>query len=132
MVLGAECLTDAIGPDIYSPHVKNHELFTKTDMNERGEGDGGILFERDPARHRVVSKQLSPAFSIRASMAKEPVMQIYIDLFVEKMRNIGSCAQGVDVSKWCNWLAMDASADLAYNRKMNEMRDSKQSRSQPR
>lgn len=121
-------MADALGPDIYSPHVKNHELFTKTDMNERGEGDGGILFERDPARHRLVSKQLSPAFSSRASMAKEPVMQMYIDLFVDNMRRIGPCAEGVDVSKWCNWLAMDTSADLAYNRKMDEMRDSKQSR----
>lgn len=65
-------------------------------------------------------------------MAKEPVMQMYVDFFVEKMRSIGSRAEGVDVSKWCNWLAMDASADLAYNRKMNEMRDSKQSRPQPR
>ncbi|RYP75705.1 hypothetical protein DL771_002192 [Monosporascus sp. 5C6A] len=111
--------------DIYSPHVKNHETFCKTDMNDRGDEHGGLLFERDPVRHRKVAKQVSPAFSSRSMKAKEPRLHKHIDFFVEKMKAIGG--DGVDISMWCNWLAMDISADMAYNREMHQMRDMRNS-----
>ncbi|KAG6354078.1 hypothetical protein INS49_005049 [Diaporthe citri] len=114
--------------DIYTPHVKNHESFIKSDINDRGDEHGGILFERDPARHRIVAKQLAPAFSSRASMAKEPVMHMYIDAFVDAIgASMAQQTEGIDFSKWCNWLAMDTSADMAYNRKMHEMKDMRNS-----
>ncbi|RYP81407.1 hypothetical protein DL769_001973 [Monosporascus sp. CRB-8-3] len=108
--------------DIYSPHVKNHETFCKTDINDRGDEHGGLLFERDPVRHRKVAKQMSPAFSSRSMKAKEPRLHKHIDFFVEKMKVVGY--NGVDISMWCNWLAMDISADMAYNHEMHQMRDS--------
>ncbi|GAP92215.2 putative cytochrome P450 [Rosellinia necatrix] len=111
--------------DIYSPHVKNHETFHKTDINNRGDKHGGLLFEQDPVRHRRVAKQVAPAFSSRSTRAKEPRLHKYIDAFVSKMRAFEG--DGVDVSKWCNWLAMDISADMAYNREMNQMKDMKNS-----
>ncbi|KAI1077304.1 cytochrome P450 [Whalleya microplaca] len=113
--------------DIYTPHVKNHELFVKTEINDRGDKTGGIAFERDPVRHREVRKQLSPAFSSRSITAKEPVMHKYIDLFVERMKAIGAVSEGVDLAQWCNWVAMDISADMTYNREMNQVRDMKNS-----
>ncbi|KAI0890577.1 cytochrome P450 [Annulohypoxylon maeteangense] len=113
--------------DIYRPHVKNHELFVKTEMNDRGDEHGGIAFERDPVRHRKVSKQLSPAFSSRSITAKEPAMHKHIDLFIERMKTLGAAEDGVDLARWCNWLAMDISADITYNRQMNQIRDMKNS-----
>ena len=110
--------------DIYTSHVKYHETFTKTDMNERGEVNRGILFERDAAKHRQTAKQLSPAFSTRATRTKEPILNRYIDDFIERMLYIGAEPDGVDFRRWSDWLAMDISAKITYSREMNQMRDS--------
>ncbi|KAI1446033.1 cytochrome P450 [Annulohypoxylon stygium] len=82
--------------DIYGSHNKNLELFTKTQINNHGNDEhGGIIWEWDPARHRQVAKQLSPAFSGRALRAKEPTLHKYIDLFIERMKRFGGEAEGV-------------------------------------
>lgn len=54
--------------------------------------------------------------------AKEPRLHKHIDFFVEKMKAIGE--NGIDMSIWCNWLAMDISGDMAYNHELHQMRDS--------
>lgn len=119
---GQAWLSYLLSIDIYSPHVKNHEIFPKTGLNRRGDKHGGILFEEDPVRHRRVAKQVALAFSSRATKAKEPRLHRYIDSFVNKMNAAGHDA--VDVSRWLNWLAMDMSADIIYNREMQQVTES--------
>ncbi|KAK7757681.1 hypothetical protein SLS62_000058 [Diatrype stigma] len=112
--------------DLYGSHNKNLELFPKTQINNHGNDEhGGIIWEWDPIRHRQVAKQLSPAFSGRALRAKEPTLHKYIDLFVERMKRLGGGPQGVSLPTWVNWLCVDISADMAYNREMNALKDSK-------
>lgn len=112
--------------DLYGSHNKNIELFPKTQINNHGNDEhGGIIWEWDPVRHRQVSKQLSPAFSGRALKAKEPTLHRYVDLFIERMEVLGAEAQGVTLPTWTNWLCVDISADMAYNREMNALQDSK-------
>ncbi|KAI2782286.1 isotrichodermin C-15 hydroxylase [Daldinia loculata] len=111
--------------DIYNPAVKRHELWVKTDLMDFGTGDLGFTWEIDPAKRREVAKKVLPAFSTKAIKAKEPTVQMYIDSFVEKMKELGSAPEGVSLNDWLNWLAMDMSADLAYSRKMHHMRDAK-------
>ena len=94
----------------------------KTDSEDFGE-DGGISFEMDPVKHREVAKRLSPAFSARNNKAKEATLQKYIDLFVKRMKEIGRREDGVEMREWADWLAMDISADMTYNRQMSQMRD---------
>ncbi|RYP89821.1 hypothetical protein DL770_004032 [Monosporascus sp. CRB-9-2] len=102
------------------------EPFPKTQINNHGNDEhGGIIWEWDPVRHRKMVKQLSPAFSGRALRAKEPALHRYIDLFVERMKGLGGGAQGVSLPTWINWLCVDVSADMAYNRQMNALKDSK-------
>ncbi|KAI0471291.1 isotrichodermin C-15 hydroxylase [Xylaria cf. heliscus] len=113
--------------DIYGSAVKNHETFVKTSFSDFDVGDGGITWEQDPARHRQVSKRLSPVFSTKSIRAKEHVLHMYIDLFVEKMRELGSSRDGVELPKWVNWLAMDISADMTYGREIHHLRDGKSS-----
>ena len=72
-----------------------------------------------------MAKQLSPAFSGRALNAKEPTLHKYVDLFVERMKALGGEAQGVSLPTWINWVSVDISADMAYNREMNALKDSK-------
>jgi cytochrome P450 len=119
--------TPQAGKDIYVPAVKNHETWTKTTMMDFGSGDLGFIWENDPVKRRAVAKKVLPAFSSKAIRAKEPILHMYIDQFIEKMKVRGSGPNGVDIATWMYWLGLDMSADLAYNREMFHMRDEKNS-----
>ncbi|KAL1852463.1 hypothetical protein Daus18300_012144 [Diaporthe australafricana] len=112
-------------PDIYDSHTKHLEHFTRTDWLDLGEGEDGIIWERDPIRHRQVRKSLSPAFSVQSLKAKEPTLHKHIDFFHEKMRELGDEENGVDLREWTDWLALDISADMAYSREMKQMQTMK-------
>ncbi|KAK7986888.1 hypothetical protein PG988_001876 [Apiospora saccharicola] len=112
--------------DLYGSHHKNLELFPKTQINNHGNDKrGGIIWEWDPARHRQVARQLGPAFKGSALKAKEPTLHRHIDLFIERMRELGSAPEGVSLPTWTNWLCVDVSGDMAYNREMNALKDMK-------
>ncbi|KAI0101914.1 isotrichodermin C-15 hydroxylase [Nemania sp. FL0031] len=105
-----------------------YETFLKTDLMDFGAGDLGFIWEADPVKRREVAKRLLPAFAPKATKAKEPTVHYYIDLFVERMKEIGSKGDGVEITKWTTWFATDLSADLAYNRELNHMRDQRNSK----
>ncbi|KAI1661697.1 cytochrome P450 [Daldinia decipiens] len=112
--------------DLYGSHNKNQELFPKTQINNHGNDEhGGLIWEWDPVRHRQVARRLSPAFKGSALKAKEPTLHRYIDLFVERMKTLGGRVEGVSLPTWINWLCVDISADMAYNREMNALKDMK-------
>ncbi|KAI2621839.1 isotrichodermin C-15 hydroxylase [Hypoxylon sp. NC1633] len=119
--------TPQAAQDIYSPATKSQELWVKTDLMDFGAGDGGFIWEQDPAKRREVAKKVLPAFSSKAIKAKEPTIQKYMDMFIEKMKEFGNGPDGVDLGKWATWLAVDMSADLAYSREMHHLRDTKTS-----
>ncbi|KAI1404957.1 isotrichodermin C-15 hydroxylase [Hypoxylon fuscum] len=107
--------------DIYASHTKNLEHFVRTDWLDPGLPENGLTFELDPVKHRMVAKKLSPAFSINSIKAKEPTLHKYIDYFIEKMKEVRSSRDGIELRTWTDWLAMDISADLAYSRQMCQM-----------
>ena len=112
--------------DLYGSHTKYLEHFVKTDINNHGNDEhGGLIWEWDPVRHRQVAKQLSPAFSGWALKAKEPTLHHYIDLFVQRMQAYGGSPDGVSLPSWTNWLCVDISTEMAYNRQMNALQDSR-------
>ncbi|ROW06244.1 hypothetical protein VPNG_08063 [Cytospora leucostoma] len=110
--------------DIYGSHNKYVELFPKTQINNHGNDEhGGLIWEWDPIRHRQVAKQISPAFSGRALKAKEATLHKYVDIFVERMREFGGGPEGASLPKWTDWLCVDISADMAYNREMDALKN---------
>ncbi|KAK7994640.1 hypothetical protein PG991_016228 [Apiospora marii] len=112
--------------DLYGNHHKSLELFPKTQINNHGNDKrGGLIWEWDPARHRQVARQLGPAFKGSALRAKEPTLHRHIDLFIERMKDLGSAPEGVSLPAWTNWLCVDISGDMAYNREMNALKDMK-------
>ncbi|KAI0418971.1 isotrichodermin C-15 hydroxylase [Xylaria grammica] len=113
--------------DIYSAAIKNHETWVKTSFTDFGTGDGGISWEQDPVKHRKVTKRISPVFSTKSIKTKEHVLQMYVDMFVKRMREIGGSKEGVELPKWVQWLAMDISADMTYGREIHHLRDAKSS-----
>lgn len=96
----------------------------KTDFQNRGKNLGGIVWEENPVRHRQTARKLAPAFSNRSIKTMEPVLHHYVDYFLEKMKNPEIASSGIELVEWMNWLAMDMSADLAWNEKMHQMRGS--------
>jgi hypothetical protein len=57
----------------------------------------GIAWERDPAKHRQIAKRLSPAFSMKSLKSKELSIHKYIDLFMQRMREVGNRDVAVDL-----------------------------------
>ncbi|RYP10147.1 hypothetical protein DL764_000857 [Monosporascus ibericus] len=113
--------------DIYNAAAMGRETWVKTDLMDFGTGDGGFIWEEDPIKRREVAKKIVPAFSTKAVRAKQATVHMYIDLFVDKMKEIGGKAEGVEITKWLLWLSVDMSADLTYGREMHQMRDEKNS-----
>jgi cytochrome P450 len=99
----------------------------KTNFQNRGKDLGGLIWEEDPVRHRKVARQIAPAFSTRFLRSLEPIIHEHIDYFVKRIQEISANPKttGVPLVRWTNWLAMDMSADLSWNEKMHQMRDSK-------
>ncbi len=75
----------------------------------------GVSWERDPAKHRSVAKKLSPAFSMRSIKAKEPALQGFVDLFIERMRSLGHEEQGVDLKTVCPDKSWNEGANLTVD-----------------
>lgn len=84
------------------------EAFVKTDLEDFGEGDGGISSETDPVKHRNVARRMAPAFSMKNFKAKEPTLQKYVDTFIEKMKELGNSERGAEMRCWADWLSMYA------------------------
>lgn len=84
------------------------ETFVKTNFEDLGEGDGGISFETDPVKHREVAKKMAPAFSMKNFKAKESTLQKYVDIFIDKMKEVGNSERGAEMRRWADWLAMYA------------------------
>lgn len=112
-------------PDIYLSQDKNLELFVQVGYDALDTGDGGISGETDPVRHREIAKKLAPAFSTRNFKAKETAVHHHIDLFVQRMKEVGSGEKGAELQRWSDRLALDLSADMTYGLEMNQIRDSK-------
>lgn len=88
-------------------------------------GDGGISGETNPIKHREIAKKLAHAFSTRSFKAKETAVHKHMDLFVQRMKEVGDGEKGAELQRWTDWLALDLSADMTYGLAMNQMRNSK-------
>ncbi|KAI0203726.1 cytochrome P450 [Astrocystis sublimbata] len=114
--------------DIYSAHEKSLEKFVKTDIKDFArDKDGGLIFQQDPARHRQIAKRMAPAFSPKATRAKDPILHRYADIFVDKMKAHGGEKNGISLPTWVQWLAMDIAAEMAYHHPVNSMKDERDS-----
>lgn len=57
----------------------------------------GIAAERDPEKHRVIRKQLVPAFNPRALKEQEPALHTRMDTFIEKLALSGNNPKGINM-----------------------------------
>ncbi|KAI1774114.1 cytochrome P450 [Hypoxylon cercidicola] len=120
-------LTPQAAKDIYLAQERNMELFVQVGYDALDTGDGGISGETDPIKHRQIAKTLAPAFSMKNLRAKEGAIHTHLNLFIEKMKAVGTGEQGAELQRWTDWLALDLSADMTYGRDVGQMREMKDS-----
>jgi cytochrome P450 len=65
------------------------------------ESDYGIATIRDPARHRMVRKGLSHAFSAKALRTQTDVVLKYVDLWIDQVKKHGARPEGINVDEVC-------------------------------
>lgn len=78
----------------------------------------------DDADHTRFRKALSHAFSEKALGDQEPLMKVYIDLTIEKMKDIAASEGPADMVKWYNLTTFDIIGDLAFGKSFDGLKDS--------
>ena len=67
--------------------------------------------DADHARYR---RALSHAFSEKGLREQEPLIQVYINLLIEKLRDVAASGDKTDMVKWYNLATFDMIGDLAF------------------
>lgn len=95
--------------DIYG---HNHRLQKVNPLKDGGRASD-ILFAND-ADHTRFRKALAHGFSEKAMHQQEPLMKVYIDLLIEKLRDVAASGQKTDMVKWYNLTTFDLISDLTF------------------
>lgn len=79
--------------------TKGKPTFRKTEFYPELGKVAGIAAEKDPEKHRVVRKTLSPAFAPRALKDQDIALHRVTDHFVKKLEELGNVDKGVNMSE---------------------------------
>nr|ANM86459.1 putative cytochrome p450 [Cladonia uncialis subsp. uncialis] len=102
---------------IYGHPPKGKSTLIKSefyDMYGSGYDSLCIGSERDPQNHARMKKSLSPAFSTKALMEQEEIIQRCVDGFVEKIGHESKRETGINVSDWYEMIAFDILGEMAF------------------
>lgn len=105
--------------DIYSNRDgANPEAFRKSELwhgNPEG-GAASVFVTTDLKEHARIRRFMDPAFSERAVLQQEPILQEYVSLCINKLRERTS-AKGkttVNIVDWFNFTLFDIIGDLSF------------------
>ncbi|KAJ4415379.1 hypothetical protein N0V82_007374 [Gnomoniopsis sp. IMI 355080] len=65
-------------------------------------------------KHNMMRRSLSAAFSAQAMENQQPLIQTYINLFIQRMHENVAKGNTVDMVSWFNWTTFDIIGDLAF------------------
>lgn len=119
--------------DIYSNRGENHQLaYPKSevwhgDMGPKGTASS-IFTTLDFKEHSGMRRYLEPAFTERAALQQEPILQQYADLCVERIKERIASAPSkrgldVDIVQWLNFYFFDVIGDLAFGESFKCLED---------
>ncbi|KAK8038622.1 hypothetical protein PG993_007033, partial [Apiospora rasikravindrae] len=101
--------------DIHGPKRNLQGTFVKTAfVDGLGDEDDGLLWERDPEKHRRIAKKMSPAFSGNSLRAKEPTMHKHIDLMMRRLEEHVKNHPFLDSMEAVNFLVVIMVATKTY------------------
>ncbi|KAI1327216.1 cytochrome P450 [Xylariaceae sp. FL0255] len=72
------------------------------------------ILAADSSNHFRMRRAMLPAFSDKALLQQEPLIRVYVDLLIQKLRDQSETGQPTDMVKWYNLTTFDLIADLAY------------------
>jgi cytochrome P450 len=112
--------------DIYGHgHAELPKIFPKG----TGHGDNGRpsdIISSDARTHFRFRRAMLPAFSNKALDQQEPVIQVYVDLLIEKLRQVASEGHQTNMVQWYTFTTFDLIGDLAFGEPFDGLKAGKQ------
>ncbi|KAI2641107.1 cytochrome P450 [Xylaria nigripes] len=68
----------------------------------------------NPRDHFRMRRAMLPAFSDKALSQQEPLIRTYVDLLIQRLREVSDTANYTNMVRWYNLTTFDIIADLAY------------------
>ncbi|KAJ6789513.1 hypothetical protein PWT90_03094 [Aphanocladium album] len=78
-------------------------------------GDGTSLIGAPKERHRRIRRQLAHAFSASALAEQEVTVAQYVDMLLDRFRDLEVKGQPFDIIPWLNFTTFDIIGDLAFS-----------------
>nr|AVY05535.1 cytochrome P450 monooxygenase [Nodulisporium sp.] len=78
-----------------------------------------------PESHARIRKILAPAFTTRALKAQETILQHYVNLLIERLRDHADRKAVIDIAPWFNFTTFDIFGDLGYGESFKCLEDSR-------
>ncbi|KAI0099744.1 cytochrome P450 [Nemania sp. FL0031] len=73
-----------------------------------------IVSERDPRKHSEKRAMFSAAFTQKALLEQESIIQRFVDNFVKKVGKLGAGPEGLDMVKWYQMVSFDIFGELGF------------------
>jgi len=86
---------------------------------------GGVhsIITADHEHHMHIRRLVSHAFSEKALRDQEPLMKVYVDLLINRLKDKAKNEEVVDVVSWYNWTTFDLVGDLTFGEPFNCLKD---------
>ena len=75
--------------------------------------------------HTRFRKAMSPAFSEKSLRDQEPLLNVYIDLMIEKLKDVARSDTPTDMVKWYNLITFDMIGDLAFGEPFDGLKNTR-------
>ncbi|TDZ36157.1 Trichothecene C-15 hydroxylase [Colletotrichum trifolii] len=96
-------------------HLKRGQDENEKDPKYADESRDLSLIPASRERHGRLRKLLSHAFSARAMAEQQPLIDKYINLFIQRLKEHGEGGKkALDATKWFEWTTFDIIGDLAF------------------
>lgn len=79
--------------------------------------------ERDPKKHNRMRRSIAAAFSTKALLEQEKIIQGSVDAFIESIRTRAKDTRGANMTKWFEMLAFDILGEMAFRESFHCIED---------
>lgn len=83
------------------------------------------IISSNASDHFRFRRAMLPAFSDKALAQQEPLIKVYVDLLVERLREVSESGNSTDMVQWYNFTTFDLIADLAYGTPLQGLAEGK-------
>jgi len=73
-----------------------------------------IVREPDPVKHGQIRGMFAHSFSPKSLLEQEPIVQGYVDLFIEQIGKHGAGKDGLEIVRWFNYCTFDVRVHLTF------------------